>query len=62
MKVIATAKGYLGEIREVGDKFYVPPSVSGSWFHPVDDAEEDQPEPKAPAKGKAKKQADDDTI
>lgn len=41
MKVIATAKGYSGQVREVGDEFEVPDNARGSWFKPVKD---DQPE------------------
>ena len=59
MKVVAHAKGFWGQVREVDDEFDVPHSASGSWFSPVGD--DDEPvEPvavKAPAvkpKGKAK--------
>lgn len=36
MKVRAIAKGYYGgQIRNIGDEFVVPDSVSGAWFTPV---------------------------
>lgn len=48
MKVIATAKGYLGSIREPGDVFEVADGLKGSWFTPVPG------EPKAAEKPKGK--------
>lgn len=44
MKVTATAKGYMGSIREPGDVFEVADGLKGSWFTPVPE------EPKATAK------------
>ena len=35
MLVKATAKGYLGSLREKGDEFEVPDGTKGSWFKPV---------------------------
>lgn len=35
MKVIATKRGYLGKLREVGEEFDVPEGSTGSWFQPV---------------------------
>ena len=65
MKVTATAKGYLGCVREPGNVFEVADGLKGSWFTPVPEA----PAPEAPkaAKGAAKKAAqadpgDDDAI
>lgn len=51
MKVVATAKGYLGSIREPGDVFDVPEGTTGSWFDPV------PVEPKAAEKPKGKGKA-----
>ena len=36
MKVIATAPGFYGSYREVGDKFEVPDGAVASWFEPVE--------------------------
>jgi len=36
MKVIATAQGFYGSYREVGDKFEVPDGAKASWFVPVE--------------------------
>ena len=39
MKVIATAKGYFGQVRDVGAEFEVPDDAKpASWFAPVDAA------------------------
>lgn len=46
MKVIATKQGFLGSLREVGDIFDVPDSMTAKWFEPVETGE---------AKVKAKK-------
>jgi hypothetical protein len=36
MKVIATAKGYFGQVREPGDEFEVPDNTGkSSWFERV---------------------------
>lgn len=36
MKVIATAKGYFGQVRDVGAEFEVPDDIGKStWFKPV---------------------------
>jgi hypothetical protein len=35
MRVVATAQGYLGCFREVGDEFEVPVGTKGSWFTAV---------------------------
>ena len=53
MLVIATAKGYFGKVREVGERFDVPDDTSkASWFEPV----RDPPEQSKPAKqGKGQK-------
>lgn len=56
MRVIATAKGYLGSLREAGDSFEVPDGTTGSWFASAPDLpDEDRPlaEPK-PRKGRGK--------
>lgn len=43
MKVIATEKGYFGQIREAGDEFEVPDDVGDSnWFKPVKEAKDEQ--------------------
>lgn len=34
MKVIATAKGYYGFLRQPGDVFEVPNGTKGSWIEP----------------------------
>ena len=49
MKVIATKQGYFGKLRDVGDEFEVPEGTKGSWFKPVEVA--DEPEAK-PARGR----------
>jgi hypothetical protein len=36
MEVIATARGYLGAIREPGDVFEVEDGLTGSWFKPTE--------------------------
>lgn len=36
MKVIATAIGYYGKLREVGDEFEVEDGLEASWFEPVE--------------------------
>ena len=56
MKVIATAKGYFGRVREEGDEFDVPDDIGkSSWFTPVD-----APKPaKHDAKAKGKAGADE---
>ena len=36
MRVVATAQGYLGCFREVGDEFEVPDGAKASWFTPVE--------------------------
>jgi len=36
MRVVATAQGYLGCFREVGDEFEVPDGAKGSWFTAVE--------------------------
>ena len=36
MQVIATAQGFYGSYREVGDKFEVPDGAKASWFEPVE--------------------------
>ena len=51
MLVKATAKGYLGSLREAGDEFEVPDGTKGSWFAPV--AVEPEAKPSKPAKAKA---------
>jgi hypothetical protein len=53
MKVVATAKGYLGSIREPGDVFEVADGAKGSWFTPLPE------EPKAADKPKGKGRAPD---
>lgn len=35
MEVIATKRGYLGKLREPGDKFEVPEGAKASWFKPA---------------------------
>lgn len=55
MQVIATARGYLGAIREPGDVFEVEDGLTASWFTPVETKD------KAPDKGgkqKSKRGAD----
>ena len=49
MKVIATAKGYYGQIREPGDVFEVPKGATATWFEEAEDYEpdEDHPAPRA---------------
>jgi hypothetical protein len=51
MLVKATAKGYLGSLREAGDEFEVPDGTKSSWFAPV--AVEPEVKPAKPAKAKA---------
>lgn len=40
MKVIATAVGYHGKIRQPGDLFDVAEGSKASWYKPVDDPTE----------------------
>lgn len=35
MKVIATARGFFGRLREVDEEFEVPNGEKASWFTPV---------------------------
>lgn len=35
MRVVATAPGYLGHFREIGEEFDVPEGDEASWFTPV---------------------------
>ncbi len=52
MKVIATDKGYYGQVREAGDEFEVKDGDKGSWFKPVATATKDEkPSGKAAPKG-----------
>ncbi|MDF3019311.1 MAG: hypothetical protein K0Q92_614 [Steroidobacteraceae bacterium] len=60
MEVIATAKGYFGAVREVGQKFDVPKGTEGSWFHPTGAEEADEPKQgHKPAKGRRHHSNDD---
>lgn len=52
MKVVATARGYLGAIREPGDTFDVPDGTKGSWFNPVADVPVEAPVKVGKSKGK----------
>ena len=61
MLVKATAKGYLGSLREIGDEFEVPAGLSASWFAPV--AAVDDAKPAKSRKGKAfEAETDDDAA
>lgn len=58
MKVVATAKGFVGKLREIGEEFDVPEGLKASWFVPVL-----QPEaPKPAGKDKAGKGEKDDSL
>lgn len=57
MKVVATQKGYLGAVREIGDEFEVPKGTSGSWFQPVPVAQESRKDARS---SKADKPSHDD--
>lgn len=35
MRVVATAPGYIGHYREIGEEFDVPEGAKASWFTPV---------------------------
>ena len=49
-EVIATKPGYLGKLREPGERFMVEDDLEASWFEPVErDEEPKKPEPKKPA-------------
>lgn len=56
MRVVATAKGYLGSLREVGDEFDVPKGMTASWFIPAGTEAEMKPavETKLAVKAKRK--------
>jgi membrane protein involved in colicin uptake len=59
MEVIATAKGYYGSLRKVGDKFEVKDGATASWFKPTDEAKaKADAEAKAKADAEAKAKAD----
>lgn len=58
MKVIATAKGYFGQMREPGDEFEVPDDTKkASWFVKVK-ADSDEKPAKAGKGGKSEPDAD----
>jgi hypothetical protein len=61
MRVIATAKGYFGGLREPGDEFEVPDGAKGSWFAPVA-AEDAKPAGKAKRKSAEPEPAVDDAA
>lgn len=46
MEVIATARGYHKQIREVGERFEMPDGSTGSWFEPVAPEAEAKPRKK----------------
>lgn len=48
-KVIATAVGFFGQLRQEGDPFEVPDDAKATWFKDAD------PKPAKDAKGKAPK-------
>lgn len=54
MRVIATASGFFGSLRQPNDEFDVPEGTKGSWFKPV---QIDEPEAK-PTRGRKPTQAD----
>lgn len=49
MKVVATAMGFDGQLRQIGDEFEVPEGITGSWFKPVD-GDTKKPAPAKPTK------------
>jgi len=51
MEVIATRRGYHGNLREPGEKFDVPEGAKASWFEPTSKVEVVE----KPARGAAKK-------
>jgi hypothetical protein len=55
MKVIATQRGYFGQLREPGDAFDVPEGSKASWFEPAKG--EAKPETKSGGKGQQGKGA-----
>ena len=58
MKVVATAMGFDGQLRQIGDEFEVPDGTKGSWFQPVEQKANGKggKKPEAPA---SEKPADD---
>jgi len=55
MQVIATAVGFHGKLRQVGDKFDVADGSKGSWYEPVGKPPARQP---SAAEAKAKTEAE----
>lgn len=48
MRVTATAPGFYGQLRQIGDEFDVPEDAKATWFKP---AKGEEPESK-PARGR----------
>lgn len=61
MKVVATAKGFLGKLRDIGEEFDAPEGLKASWFVPVVPPEAPKPAGKDKA-GKTEKDAGESLV